>query len=136
MHFMVKNSAIAATAILALTAIGLNAEKSEDSKKAENIEKVGEPVNCIHPSRISSTTVLDNKTIEFRMVGRKFFRNVMERGCPGLRKHDAISYTVRGSQLCHVDTFTVLQTSTGRVQGRARCAFGKFQQIEKIKPQK
>jgi len=138
MRYLVKSSAVAFTALLSITAIGSSTANSKEDKgkKTETIKPVGDPINCINPRNISSTSVLNNKTIEFRMVGRKFFRSNLKRACPGLRERDAISYTIRGSQLCSVDRFTILETTAGNIFSRAQCGFGKFQQIEKIKPAK
>ncbi len=137
MRFIVKTSATALTAIVALSAFAIHAQDSEEksekkSKKSDEFQLVGEPINCIRPHNISSTNVIDNKTIEFRLYGGKILRNDLGRQCPGLSKGDPISYTLRGSRLCNVDQFSVLRTTAGRIETRARCGFGKFQEIEKI----
>lgn len=141
MRFIVKTSATALTAIAAISAIAIHAQDSEEKadKKAKNDEQiklVGEPINCVRPRNIRNTNVIDNQTIEFRMIGGKILRNDLGRKCPGLLKGDPISYTLRGTRLCNVDQFTVLRTTAGRIETRARCGFGKFQEIEKIKAKK
>lgn len=141
MRLIVKTSAAALTAIAAISAITINAQDSEDkteakSKKSDEILLVGEPVNCIHPRNIRNTHVIDNQTIEFRMTDGKILRNDLGRQCPGLSKGDPISYTLRGTRLCNVDQFSVLRTTAGRIETRARCSFGKFQEIVKVKKEK
>ena len=141
MRFIVKTSAAAITAIAALSTITINAQDSEEKantkgKKSDEFQLVGEPINCIRPRNISNTNVIDNQTIEFRMIGGKILRNDLGRQCPGLSKGDPISYTLRGTRLCNVDQFSVLRTTAGRVETRGRCGFGKFQEIKKIKKEK
>lgn len=141
MRYIVKTTATALTVIAALSAFAINAQDSEEkpaekSKKSDEYKLVGEPINCIHPRNIRNTHVIDNKTIEFRMTGGTILRNDLGRQCPGLAKGDPISYTLRGSRLCNVDQFSVLRTTTGRIETRATCGFGKFQEIEKIKKEK
>lgn len=118
---------------LPIVAFGLNAESNKKGKKAEQIKLIGEPERCIRPNNISSTRVIDNKTIEFRMFGSKFYRSNLDHACPGLSRNDPIKYNIRGSQLCSVDIFTVLDVNAGRIDTRASCGFGKFQEIEKVK---
>lgn len=138
MRFIVKTSAAALMAITALSAIAINAQDSTENanskdKKSDSHLLVGEPINCVEPRNIRNTNVIDNQTIEFRMTGGKILRNDLGRKCPGLSKGDPISYTIRGTRLCNVDQFTVLRTTAGRIETRARCGFGKFQEIEKVK---
>lgn len=141
MRFIVKTSAAALTAIAAISTIAIHAQDSEDksakkNKDDEQIKRIGEPINCIMPRNIRSTRVLDNQTIEFRMFGGKILRNDLGRKCPGLSKGDPISYTLRDRRLCSVDLFSVLRTTAGRIETHARCGFGKFQEIEKLKTKK
>jgi len=124
---------IALSTLIGVTAANSAKKDQKNKKEKEIIKVIGEPENCINPRNIISTNVIDKKTIEFRMVGRRFFRNIMKRNCPGLNKFDSIAYEIRGSQLCHVETFTVLKNTGGSLQGFAKCSFGKFQQIEKVK---
>lgn len=126
---------LAATSALSVAAIGLKAQ-DDKGKKAEQIKLIGTPERCINPRNISASQVLDNKTIEFRMFGNKFYRSNLDQSCPGLSRGDPITYQIRGSQLCSVETFTVLQTTAGRLETRATCGFGKFQEIEKVKADK
>lgn len=137
MRFIVKSSAITLIAAIGITAISISAQdrdsRKKDQKKSSEIILIGEPESCVKPRNIRSTKVLDNKTIEFRMFGGKTYRNNMEQSCPGLGKGDPITYTIRNSNLCHVDIFRVLRTTAGRIETQASCSFGKFQEIKKIK---
>lgn len=139
MRFIVKTSAIVLATIASLSAIGISAQESGDKKnkkKSEEIKLIGDPVKCVVPRNVRNTYVLDNKTIEFRMVGGKIYRNNLDRSCPGLIKNDPITYTIRGTNLCDVDIFTVLRTTAGILETRATCNFGQFQEIEKVKIKK
>lgn len=127
-------AAILSTA-LSVAAMSVHAQDVK-SKKGEEIKLIGTPERCINPRNISSSHVIDNETIEFHMYGRKFYRSNLGRACPGLSRGDPIKYTIRGSQLCGVDTFTILRTTAGRIEQRATCGFGQFQEIEKVKIKK
>lgn len=136
MRFIVKTSAIILASIASLSAIGISAQESGDKKnkkKSEEIKLIGDPVKCVRPRDVQNTNVLDSKTIEFRMVGGKIYRNNLDKACPGLVKYDPITYTVRGTDLCDVDIFTVLRNTAGILETRATCSFGQFQEIERVK---
>ena len=57
-------------------------------------------------------------------------RNTLPGGCPGLEYGDGITYSTSLSQLCSVDTVTVLQRAGGLRRG-ATCGLGEFQPVSK-----
>lgn len=127
---------VVATAAMSIAVMGLKAQDDKKTKKAQEINLIGEPERCIEPRNISASQVLDSETIEFRMFGGKFYRSNLGRVCPGLSRGDPIKYQLRGTRLCAVDTFTILDVTAGRIDQRATCGFGPFQEIEKIKAKK
>lgn len=134
---IIQNKLLIAATIIISSSIALQAQTQKGTNSDQlSLKKIGNPINCIHPRNIRNTNVIDNQTIEFRMHGGTILRNDLGRKCPGLFKGDPISYTIRGSRLCNVDQFTVLRTTAGRIETRARCGFGKFQEIEKVKKEK
>ncbi|MEE9434604.1 MAG: hypothetical protein V3V15_10240 [Sphingorhabdus sp.] len=122
-------SAIAAIAgacgTIALAHGGKHSEKS-------TIKAVGEPIKCVRLHAISSTDVVDGKTIDFKMRGGKTYRNTLDRKCPGLKSEERFSYRTSLGQLCDVDIIHVLHNYSGTLEKGASCSLGKFQYIEKI----
>jgi hypothetical protein len=84
----------------------------------------GDPVNCVTIRNIRSTSVIDDRTIHFIMNGRnQMFRNELPFACTGLGFSRSFAHNSRTSQLCRVDTITVIQ---GGSRGMT-CALGQFQ---------
>lgn len=114
-------------------------EKAKDEKEQtaladfealKRYEATGEVKRCISLNRISNTRVLDDKTIFFKMRGRKHYVNRMKHACPSLKREERFMYKTSIGQLCSIDIITVLD-SFGR--SWASCGLGKFEEI-KLKP--
>lgn len=101
-----------------------------DFKALKRYEATGEVKRCISLNRISTTRVLDDKTILFKMRGRKHYVNRMKHACPSLKREERFMYKTSIGQLCSIDIITVLD-SFGR--SWASCGLGKFEEI-KLKP--
>jgi hypothetical protein len=89
----------------------------------------GPAVSCIYLRNIRGTQVLDDQTIDFHMAGKKVFRNTLPNRCPQLGFQRAFVYQTSISQLCSVDTITVIVQGGGPMMG-ATCGLGKFTPIE------
>jgi hypothetical protein len=125
-----RKSVLVVVALAALTGgatAGLSAKK-----EAVPVRAVGEPVNCVNSRSIQSTTIVDNSTIDFKMLGGKTYRNSLPYSCPSLKFEDRFSYRTSTSQLCNVDIIRVLNTNGGSLQEGVGCGLGKFQQVEKV----
>jgi hypothetical protein len=125
-----KTSLLVVAALTALTggaSAGLSAKKEPAPVRA-----VGEPVNCVNIRNIRSTNIVDNSTIDFKMVGGKTYRNSLPHSCPSLKSEDRFSYRTSLSQLCSVDIVRVLHNYGGNLQEGAGCGLGKFQPVEKV----
>ena len=86
-------------------------------------------VDCIPVQRVDRTEVLDNRSIVFHMRGREAFLNQLERDCPGLDREKRFMYEVRSTQLCTVDTISVLEDwGVGLAKGFT-CSLGPFQKV-------
>ena len=109
-------------AALPLAGCIAEADRSADVR-APAVEVVGEPENCIQTSRIRSTRVRDDYTIDFEMTGGQVYRNTLPLRCPGLGFEQRFSHSATTGSLCGVDTITVLYTDRG--QG-ATCGLGRF----------
>lgn len=75
-------------------------------------------VRCIDITRMSSSKVIDNKTIILKMRGGRDYKMTLAHRCPGLKmqgtwRHDARSL----AKLCEVDTIEVPVNSSGGVLG-------------------
>lgn len=91
------------------------------------IREAGKAIDCIQIRSIQSSRVRDDRTIDFYMGGRKVYRNRLPHKCPGLGFEEKFAFSTSLSQLCSVDTITVLRGSPG-VNGPT-CGLGKFQPI-------
>ena len=98
--------------------------------KAPPVEAVGEPVNCINISRIRSTQVHDDYTIDFELPGNDIYRNTLPNRCPQLGFEERFAYEASVGQLCAVDSITVLQS--GSVGRGPRCMLGKFTPVRYV----
>lgn len=108
--------------------------RSKDDKYI--IEEIGEAQNCISRSRIRSTDVIDDQTIDFKMINGDIYRNKLPNKCSGLGFEEAFSYRTSTPQLCNVDIIRVLDNTAGRLDTRGACGLGKFQEIKKTKREK
>src|SRR5687767_10124268 len=112
---------------LALAAVSLAACTVEpdggSDARAPAVEVVGAPVNCIQTSRIDSTRVHDDFTIDFDMLGDEVYRNTLPNRCTSLGFEERFSHSSTTGQLCSVDTITVLYSDSRRGQA---CGLGQF----------
>jgi len=120
-------------ALAALLSTGLVADAASARKPAKDDGRVavGEPADCIMPSRVRSTNVRDDSTIDFVMNNGDVYRNTLPNSCPSLGFEKRFSYKLSTSQLCSVDIITVLQTAGGGFMQGPSCGLGKFQKMSK-----
>lgn len=90
----------------------------------------GPPVNCITTHQIRSMRIINDQTIDFEMTGNRVFRNNLPFRCPGLSFNQAIRHNSRTSQLCSVNSITVL--TPGRGPNGPTCALGQFQPLKRV----
>lgn len=100
-----------------------HSEESDErpASKAPPVEVLGEPVDCVNVSRIRSTVVRDDYTIDFDMAGSEVFRNTLPNRCPQLGFEERFAYEVSSGQLCSIDMIRVIGSGPG-----PRCSLGKF----------
>ncbi|MEP6785467.1 MAG: hypothetical protein ABI898_06960 [Sphingomonadales bacterium] len=94
----------------------------------------GKPVSCVQTTNIRNTSVHGDGVIDFHMNNGKVYRNTLPMSCPSLGFEERFMYKTSISQLCSVDTITVLQ-SPGLSQG-ATCGLGQFQPVKIVKVSK
>jgi len=85
--------------------------------------------NCVSLTALRQTEVIDDRNVIFHLRGKKIYRNVLPRRCPGLAQDDAFSYRASMNRLCASDMITVLpRTGIGGFVG-ASCPLGEFYAI-------
>ncbi len=99
------------------------------ARTAPEMIPAGDPVRCINSRNIRQTRVVDSQTIDFVMTNSIIYRNSLPHNCPGLTFNNGIAYAPTSSNLCSVDTITVLQ-SAGGLQRGATCGLGPFQPVK------
>lgn len=92
----------------------------------------GPEVSCISRNSIRGTNIPDNRTINFEAGSRRMFANSLPNECPGLSFNRAIKINSRTSQLCSVDSITVITGGGG--QRGATCPLGRFQPMVRVDP--
>ena len=125
-------SALTLTGLAALTACAPNGEPEQFISQAPAARVVGEAERCINVSQLRSTKVHDDRTIDFH-VGSRTYRNTLSRNCPRLGFEEAITYDVRGGQLCRPGIIYVLESFGSGLQRGAGCSLGEFVPVELIK---
>jgi hypothetical protein len=87
----------------------------------------GKPVSCLLLSQVRETRVRSDDVIDFIVSGNKVYRNTLPNKCPGLGFEERFAHKTALSQICSVDTITVLE-SPGVREG-ATCGLGQFQPV-------
>jgi hypothetical protein len=87
----------------------------------------GPPTSCISTMQIRSMRVVDDRTIDFEMTGRRVYRNNLPVRCPGLGFNTAVRHNSRTSQLCSMNSIT--PRAPGGGWSRAGCPLGQFQPL-------
>jgi len=129
-------SLILSAATLLVASGGLGAEEVKETKFDKvmaKYERSGETKRCVNPSRLGESQILDDTHILFRLSPKKAYLNTLPRKCQSLKFYQAITYTVRGGQLCASDMFQVLDQN---LRPGMSCSLGKFEKIKKISADK
>ena len=123
--------ALVLAAASALALAGCTAEMEEDDfvSDAPQATVLGGPTDCIETSRIDSTRVYDDRTIDFEMLGDTVYRNTLPYECSQLGFEERFAYETTIGRLCSIDTITVLY---GDGQRGATCALGEFVPVDVV----
>jgi hypothetical protein len=87
-------------------------------------------IHCLQLNLISSSEVLDEQHLAFRMKNKELFLNTLPRGCPGLSRQTPFMYRTSLSQLCDLDIITVLDDFGFGLRPGASCGLGLFVPME------
>ena len=124
---MTRTMAGAIALLVATLTISVDARPLKPDQEAK-IKPAGKAIACIQIRSIQSSRVRDDRTIDFYMSGRKVYRNSLPYKCSGLGFEESFAYSTSLSQLCSVDTITVLHSGSSGTNGPT-CGLGKFQPI-------
>ena len=125
---------VLAMSFIPISVLAFDDKEDKVATALKKYQKTGEIENCVWIRRIHSTKVIDDFNILFRMKGNKAYLNKLPRRCPRLGFEKSFSYRLHSSQLCNVDTITVIDSS-GIIHGPT-CGLGKFVQYKKIPKEK
>lgn len=90
----------------------------------------GEPVTCIRTSQIRTFRVVNDQTIDFEINRNQAFRNTLPHRCSGLAFGQKIRHNSRTSQLCSMNSITVV--NMGSVPNGPTCPLGRFQPMKRV----
>ncbi len=98
--------------------------------KADDFDRT--PKDCITPSNIKETKIVDDSTILFYMrgSGKVTYRTSLPQGaCPNLASEDRFSYKIQMNRLCSSDLITVLERYGVGLREGFSCRLGSFYPI-------
>ncbi len=118
---------------IAIVSLGITASwaKSAEERFADEMskyERTNTFENCIRHASIKRTKVLDDDHILFEMRGKRTYLNKLSHTCHTLGFSRKFALNLHTSQLCNVDTITVLDSF---LSSRGACGLGKFELLEK-----
>ncbi|MEH3100679.1 hypothetical protein [Sphingomonas adhaesiva] len=100
---------------------------ARDRNAAPAATPAGEPQTCIPIQSIRESLVRNDRVIDFRTNGDRFYRVTLPQSCPGLGFERRFSYATSLSQLCAQDIITVF-TQNPPMRG-ASCGLAPFQPV-------
>lgn len=118
----------AALAIAALAAPGA----ARDRNAVPAATPAGEARTCIPISSIRESIVRNDRVIDFRVGGNKYYRVTLDQPCPQLGMERRFGYATSLSQLCAQDIITVLYATPGPTRG-ASCGLAPFQPVTLVR---
>jgi len=108
---------------------GAPAATAAEDPKLDDFDRT--PKDCITPSNIKQTVVIDDSTILFYMRGssKVTYRIALSHECPNLARENRFAYKTTMNRLCDSDLITVLeQYGVGLHEGFS-CRLGMFYPI-------
>ena len=84
----------------------------------------GQTRSCISAREAARQSIIDERTILYRVGANRLFRNDIPGGCPRLGPRSTLVRRSTSPRLCSGEIFEVRDASTGFVHGA--CTFGEF----------
>jgi hypothetical protein len=105
------------------------AAKASEDAKSDEFDRT--PKDCITPSNIKQTVVIDDSTILFYMRGstKVTYRTALSHECPNLARENRFSYKTTMNRLCDSDLVTVLEQYGVGLREGFSCRLGMFYPI-------
>lgn len=121
--------------VLPLLLAGCGAAVASDSprevraqQRAERLlvgKTAGETRSCAPLRELNRQTIVDERTILYRVSSTKVWRNDIPGGCAGLdRNSTLIRRTINGTSICSGEIFEIRDSGTQFPRGS--CSFGEF----------
>lgn len=112
--------------------VGNVAAQDPDDAQAEH---------CVNVRTISSTEIITEDAILFRMRGNDLYLNRLPHRCPGLDRGDAFMYRTSVGRLCDLDIITTLGNMGFGFTPGISCGLGMFypvteEEVEDLKAQR
>lgn len=89
----------------------------------------GATVDCVDVARLSAPSIIDSRTILYRDMSRRIWRNDLPEQCGILRPERIVVLQLQGSQLCRGDAIDILDRGLNVPVGS--CRLGGFTPYEK-----
>ena len=111
------------------------AQSQPQEEPAAPAAGAGETRNCIHLDSATVRRAVDERTIDFELIGGKTYRNTLGGRCPGLRDaargFGGLAFDIHGSQLCRGDLVRALDPNSalgigGEYRTAIPCPLGEF----------
>jgi hypothetical protein len=83
-------------------------------------------VSCIPLTQISTTKIIGNQAIEFKMRGGTDYINILPRKCHALSPNRILSWETSLNRLCRLDILKVLDRVGSDIQMVGACGLGYF----------
>lgn len=87
----------------------------------------GPAQTCVPLSQLRESLVRNDRVIDFRIGGNRYYRVTLPQACPELGFEKRFGYETSLSQLCAQDIITVLRTTP--VTRGANCGLAPFQPV-------
>lgn len=117
-------------AILASATLLAACTNSDDQANRNVWVQDGPAVNCISVHQIRSMRIINDSTIDFEVNRNRAFRNNLPFRCSGMSFGRPIQHNSRTSQLCSLNTITVINTGPG--PNGPPCQLGQFQPMKRV----
>ncbi|MBN8841523.1 MAG: hypothetical protein J0I25_15145 [Sphingomonadales bacterium] len=114
----------AAIAIAVIAAPGAARDRNEVPEATPD----GKAQSCVSITSLRESLVRNDRVIDFRISGDRYYRVTLPQSCPGLGSERRFAYATSLSQLCSTDIITVLYQNPP-MRG-ASCGLGEFQPVK------
>lgn len=109
--------------VMGISFVAATAYAVENPPASENGQR------CIRISEIKRTEVVDDQNILFHLYNKRTFNNRLPHSCSGLGQTKAFQYKTSQTELCNVDSISVLHNTAGSLLPGVPCPLGMFEPV-------